>query len=193
VAVEALSILDSVLMGLLLLLLVVCGITDLVYQKIWNVVTFPAMGLGLLVNLSAVLIDPALGLQYALGSLSGLVLGFTIFFVIFLFGGMGGGDVKYVAAIGAMDPYHFGYAFILPVIFYSVLAGGAISIIAMTLKGRLFASLRNVFRSGLTFVAPGFEHEPLKPENSLTIPFGVGISFGTLWTLVLFEIGALPF
>ena len=97
-----------------------------------------------------------------------------------------------VAAIGAVDPFHFGYLWILWVIFFSVMAGGAISIVVMTAKGQLWRSLRNVFRAAFTFVMPGLQHEPLKPENSEKIPFGLGIAFGTLWTVWMFHTGLLP-
>jgi prepilin peptidase CpaA len=190
--VELLGILDSALMLLLLALVVVCGTTDVLYQKIWDVVTMPAALLGVLLNVAAAAAEPQLGLQHLLSSVAGLAVGFGIFFVLFLLGGMGGGDVKYVAAIGAIDPFHFGHWFILQVILYSVFAGGAIAILMMAARGQLLRSFRNVFRTAYTFVMPGLQHEPLKPENSQTMPFGFAISLGTLWTLVLFLAGLLP-
>jgi prepilin peptidase CpaA len=180
------------LMVLVLAVTIVCGVTDGLYQKIWNVVTFPAIGLGLLLNLAFVLVDRQLGVDFFLSSLGALAVGFAIMFVLFLFGGMGGGDVKLVAAIAAADPYHFGIWFGWWLVLYSVLAGGVISIIVMALHGRLIRSFRNVFRTAFTFVMPGMAHEPLKREDSMTIPFGLGIGFGTLWTLLLIQIGVLP-
>jgi prepilin peptidase CpaA len=192
VGVNAVLALDGALVSLTLLVVVVCGITDALYQKIWNVVTVPAMILGVLLNLSFVFVDARLGLQTVLSSLASLGVGFGIMFVLFHFGGMGGGDVKLVAALGAMDPYHLGAWFSLWLVFYSVMAGGVMSIVVLTLKGKLLRSLRNVFRAAFTYVTPGYEHEPLKPENSDKIPFGLGIAFGTLWVLILIQIGAFP-
>ncbi len=189
---QALGILDLFSMGLLMVVLVVCGTTDLLYHKIFNKVTLPAIALGVAINLVAAIIQPQVGVHYLLSSLTGLAVGFVVFFVLFLFGGMGGGDVKFVAAIGAIDPFHFGYFFIIWVVFYSALAGGLIAIVAMTMKGRLLKSLKNVARTVWTFLAPGMEAEPLKKEDSLPIPFGLGIAFGTLWTVVLFLIKELP-
>jgi prepilin peptidase CpaA len=192
VALDAILVLDSALLVLTLIVVVVCGATDLLRHKIWNLVTLPAMAAGLILNLSFVLIDGRLGLDFFLSSLSGLGVGFGIMFLLFSFGGMGGGDVKLVAALGAMDPYHFGHRYALWLIFYSVLAGGAIAMVLMTVKGRLIRSFCNVFRTIFTFVMPGLRHEPLKREDSLTMPFGLGIALGALWTLILFEIGVLP-
>lgn len=175
--------------AILLLVVTINGITDLVKNKLYNAVNFPAIVLGLLINIFW-------GWDAFQLSVVGLVLGFGIFFIVFLFGGMGGGDVKFMAAIGAIGIPRFhvsvgGYPFILWASFYSALVGGIIAIIAMIANGRLIRSLKNVVRTVLTFIIPMFETVPLKPEDSVKVPYGFGIAVGSLWTWWLFAFGFL--
>ncbi|MFC1851946.1 prepilin peptidase [candidate division CSSED10-310 bacterium] len=177
--------------GLLILLLVINGTTDLVRNKLYNAVNFPAIVLGILVNI-------LWGLDALQFSIIGLVIGFGLFFIVFLIGSgaMGGGDVKFMAAVGAIGIPRFqesvgGYPFILWASFYSALVGGLIAIIAMIAKGRLIYSLKNVARTTFTFLLPFLKTVPLKPEDSIKVPFGFGIAVGTLWTWWLYAFGVL--
>lgn len=153
------------------LLLLATAVTDFVYKKIYNFITLPAIALGLIGNSVFGGWD---GLKF---SLLGLLIGSGVFFLIFIFGGMGGGDVKLMAAIGAL----MGSPFIVGAVFYSILVGGLLAIILMIWKGTLWSSLKNIFRSLYTSLVPGLERVPLKPENSLPVPYGMAIVLGSLW------------
>jgi prepilin peptidase CpaA len=175
--------------GLLILLVAINGTTDLVKSRLYSMVNFPAIALGLIVNLFW-------GYEAMAYSLIGCILGFGLFFIVFLFGGMGGGDVKYMAAIGAIGIPRFhesvgGYPFILWASFYSALAGALVAVIAMIAQGRLIRSLKNVARTVFTFLVPVFTTVPLNPEDSVKVPYGFGISIGTLWTWWLYSAGFL--
>ena len=63
--------------------------------------------------------------------LAGLAIGLTLSGVFFALGGLGGGDVKLIAALGAA----LGHAAVLPALFWIALAGGALSLVAL-LRGR---------------------------------------------------------
>jgi prepilin peptidase CpaA len=171
-AVDALNVLT-------LVMLVACGFSDLFYHKIFNKVTYPAMLLGVTLNATA---SGFKGLQ---SSLIGLVLGFGIFFGAFLFGGVGGGDVKLMGAVGALQ----GYPFIIYAISFSVLFGFLGALYAMIMSGRLFPSLRRVFRVLWSYVVsavlPGYNREALDPKNSAKVRFGYGCAVGTMvaWLL----------
>ncbi|MDD5225310.1 MAG: A24 family peptidase [bacterium] len=159
---------------LLLALLAASGYTDIRYQKIYNALTLPALALGLILN-------TALG--GAAGAKSGAVgflVGFGIFLVIYLWGGIGGGDVKLAGAIGAIA----GYPFIVPALFYSILTGGAMALIELVRRKRLFRSLKNILITVFTFFLPGTAAIPLDPEESLKVPYGFAIAAGTLWAWV---------
>jgi prepilin peptidase CpaA len=119
--------------------------------------------------------DPTLA-----SSALGLAIGFLPLFIVFVIGGLGGGDVKLMAAIGAIK----GYPFIVYALFYSGLVGGLLAIITMIWRGVLLKSIHNILRTMLTSVIPGFKTVPLNPEDSYPIHFGFAICMGTLWALV---------
>jgi prepilin peptidase CpaA len=156
------------------LLLLVTAVTDLAYKKIYNFITIPAIVLGLIGNS---VFDGWDGLKF---SLLGLLIGGGGFFLIFIFGGIGGGDVKLMAAVGAL----MGYPFIVGAVFYSILVGGLTAIVLMIWRDILWSSLKNIFRSLYTGLVPGLERIPLKPENSLPVPYGMAIVLGSLWAWV---------
>ncbi|MBN2056195.1 prepilin peptidase [bacterium] len=172
---------SGITQGVLLLLLVVCAVTDLVYSKIYNKVTVTAMVCGVVTN------TLASGLDGLKTSLVGLVLGFGLFLIVYMFGGMGGGDVKLMGAIGALG----GYPFILWAVFFSALSGGLIAILIMMYHGRLWRGFKNVFRALFTCIMPHRVTEPLDPSDSMKIPFGFGISIGTLWCWILSILGKI--
>lgn len=159
---------------ILLLVVLVSAITDILKHKVYNVVTYPAIAvgfsLGFLVN----------GKTGFINSLIGFLFGFGILLIVHILGGMGGGDVKLMGAIGAL----YGYPFIINALFFSVMVGGIISLSIIIWQGRLFMSLRNVFVAIFTSVVPGVKNKPLDPSNSIAIPYGFAICFGTLWAMI---------
>jgi len=154
---------------LLILLLLVSAVTDLVTHKIYNCVTFPAVAVGLLLNFLSH------GVSGLTSSMLGLAIGFCIFAIVFAFGGVGGGDVKLMAAVGAVG----GYPFILNACFYGILTGGILAIAVMIWKGTFWRGLKNIFRLILSFFMPGLKTEALKLSNSEKIPYGAALSVGT--------------
>jgi prepilin peptidase CpaA len=154
----------------LLFILAVSIVTDVKYKKIFNGVTLPGIMLGLLFGLLAGFPDAFFN------RLIGLTLGFAVFFILFLSGYMGGGDVKLVAAIGALT----GYPFIVDAIFFGILAGGLYAVVFMLVKKRFLENMTSIFRFILSIINPWRQTHSLKREDSLKIPYGVCISVGTL-------------
>ena len=111
----------------LILGVLLAGGWDLARRKIPNWLTFGLMGLGLVMGFIAG------GLEGLADSLQGLLLGGALLFIPFLLGGMGAGDVKLLAAIGALK----GSSFVLRAFLYGALAGGALALGAL-LVGRYF-------------------------------------------------------
>ena len=114
-------------------LIVITGI-DLFHQIIPDVISLPGIGLGL----SASLIIPHLTF---LNSLTGMLLGggslflvATLYQWLFKREGMGGGDVKLLAMIGAF----LGWKAVILTILLSSLIGSISGIIIMVLKGKDF-------------------------------------------------------
>ena len=103
-------LINLVLLGIL----AYCSFTDLTWHKIYNYITLPGIVLGLGLNTALY------GLPGLRSSGLGLATGFLILLVCFYTGGMGGGDIKLLAAIGALK----GFPFILFAVFYTILCGG---------------------------------------------------------------------
>jgi prepilin peptidase CpaA len=158
-------------------LLLVCGFTDLIKGKIYNRVTLPFLLIGPLLHLFFG------GIEAGGESILGLVVGFFLFLPVFLFKGMGGGDVKLMAVVGGL----VGYPLVLWSAFCSVMVGGVMAFLFMIRKGRLFRGLKNVGRTVFSFILSRFIKGrvtvPLTPTESQRIPFGLAICIGTLFSL----------
>ncbi|MFC1849614.1 prepilin peptidase [candidate division CSSED10-310 bacterium] len=154
----------------LVLVVLICAITDLQKQKIYNFITFPAiiagLGLGLAFN----------GVQGLVNSLVGMLIGFTIFLMMHILGQMGAGDVKLMAAVGALG----GFPFILYALFLSVVCGGIISLLVAIWQGRLLKSFSNIFRALFSTVMPGVTRQPLSEKNSTQIPYACAVCLGSI-------------
>jgi prepilin peptidase CpaA len=169
--------------ALLVGLAVACAITDLWKERIYNVVTLPAMFVGLAVQVG---LHGVPGLWIALG---GFAVGFFPAFVLFALGGMGGGDVKLLGAVGALA----GAVPATETLILAFLFGGLFALGKLAWHGRLFATFGRTLRTLAGFVVPGLPRAPLeKPgEERLTIRFGVAICVATLATLWDLRSGAL--
>jgi prepilin peptidase CpaA len=133
------------------------------------------MILGILLNTTA------LGSVGIRPSLIGLFVGFGVLLPFFLLGGIGGGDIKLLAAIGAIK----GYPFILWAVFYGILVGGIMALFVMARHGVMWQSIKNICYRGWCLVMPGLKYMPLDKSASLKIPYGVAIGIGTIWALLV--------
>lgn len=131
--------------------------TDVKERRIPNRLTWPALAAGLLVN------GWAAGWSGLTFSLFGILLGFLLLFLFFLRGGIGGGDVKLMMALGAIC----GPGFLFHSFLYTALAGAVISM------GVLIR--RNRWRPALTGVTAAGE-----ARTGLSIPYAVPILIGVL-------------
>jgi leader peptidase (prepilin peptidase)/N-methyltransferase len=107
-------------------LIVITGI-DLAHQIIPDVITVPGIAVGFLLNLGAERVG-------WLDSLLGILVGGGTFFVIILAsnGGMGGGDMKLGAMLGAF----LGWKITLVTLLIAVLGGGLVAVVLLLLKTR---------------------------------------------------------
>ena len=104
--------------------------TELKNGKIHNWLTIPGLCLGLFLAF----LDGPDAFRH---SLAGMLIGGGIFLIPYIISGLrgkrpvvGGGDVKFVAAVGAI----MGMSFVLPVIYYSIIFGTVIGLATIAWK-----------------------------------------------------------
>ena len=153
--------------------------TDLHSGLIPNRLTFPAIGLALLAHAWLG------GLQGMLFSLAGLGTGFGLFILLYLAGGMGAGDVKLMAAIGAI----VGAYGALVSGMLAILVGGIYALGAMCYQwGFIETGRKLAFATCGAFLTRGeaWSHDLQLPFR---LRYGLAIAAGTL----LFSLGFHPF
>ena len=162
---------------LLLALSVVCVYTDLARGKLYNAVTIPCIVLGLAL---AFWMDARVpGFPFLKRALLAVALGGGVLLVLYLVGALGAGDVKFMAAIGALaplGPIGTGWRFVALALMYTALVGAAIAIGILIWQGRLLQGLKE---SARTFFTLRPKHKEGTPATK--VPYGIAIGVGTLW------------
>lgn len=174
--------------SILVVLLVLSSYEDARNKKIPNKYTIPALLAGFL------LMTLDNGFEGLRNSFSGFALGFLIFFLPFIFGVMGAGDVKLMAAIGALK----GFTFTAYSLLASSIAGAIMVIIYATYKRQMLKTILNMFGLIIKPVARNiylntgnkkaeriFHYfEKVKSEyKDLYIPYAIPIAVGTIGVL----------
>ena len=160
---------------LALLLLVLCAFWDVKYRKIPNWATLPGIVLGLGMN---GLLGGWAGLR---ASGIGLLVGFGALLVLFVLSWMGGGDVKLMAAVGALK----GYPFVVSALFYSLIAGVIIGVVALIWNRKTLRTFKNMFLVLASRVTSAIPKHDIRPEATQKVPFGLAIVLGTIWAMVM--------
>lgn len=158
----------------LVVALVVSAVTDLRVGRIFNLVTYPAILVGLGAALAG--FGPSVSSAVIGCSVGGLSL-----YILFAAGWMGGGDVKLMAAVGALK----GYPFILHAMFYAIFVGGLSAALMLVWQGHTRAVLADLAAVARRLGAPrGTAAAPI-PSRGGSFPFGVAIGIGSMVALVL--------
>jgi prepilin peptidase CpaA len=155
---------------------VVACVVDVRTRRIPNLLTFGAALGGLLIQILAS------GLQGALAAAGGWLVGTLLFLPFFLLRGMGGGDVKLLAGIGAW----LGPADTVWLAAYSALAGGALGVVVALAHGYLRTALQNVYLMLTYWRSAGIRPVPnLTLDSSKTprLAYAIPIFAGTVMTL----------
>jgi prepilin peptidase CpaA len=134
-------------------------VTDVAAARIPNTLTLAGIAAGLTAH---GLLPHGLGVATsAIGAAAGL----AVFFPFFALGGMGGGDVKLMAAMGAW----LGWPAILTTALAVAIAGGVLALIVAVSRGYLRQALANLRRLLTFWMVAG-----VRPEPSLTLAHGQG-------------------
>ena len=164
----------------LVVVLVAAAITDVRTGKILNVVTYPAIAVGL-VGHTLIGIFGGKGGLGLVGSVLGLAAGFLPLLVAWLAGGIGGGDAKLMGAVGALT----GVNFTLSAMFYGVLVAAVMAIFVMIRRRIAMATLGRIWRFLYLSFTPGKGAGPSGP-GSPTVPFGLALCIGSIVALAQF-------
>ena len=155
---------------------------DLATRRIPNVLTYPAILIGLALNalappaLEAVGADTVVVWLGASGLRDGL-LGFglcaAIGIVSFMARGLGGGDVKLLGAVGAM----LGFDAVIAVLFNTLLVAALIGLANWVLKGTLLARTQIIANNVLIAVVTK-RRVNVYPFKATEAPFGLALLIG---------------
>lgn len=156
------------------LVVTIAIVTDLRSRRIPNALTFPALAAALIVRF-AFQGWPGLGL-----ALGGAVAAPVVLLLIHFGRGIGMGDLKLAAAVGAF----FGPVPAVVAMLATAVLGGLLALALLMRRGQLLAELFSLFLIGLPF----FRNRETDPPASAspattTMPYGVAIGIGSLTTL----------
>jgi prepilin peptidase CpaA len=160
--------------ALLSLVLVICFVTDWRQGKIFNKVTFPAMLAGILLNGA---FGGANGFKWAL---VGWAVGMGIQWVPFMLGFAKAGDVKLLAAVGALK----GPAFCIFGFFYGAIAFSLL-LPWLAKKGELAGVMQTLKNYTATAAVTQSAPEPPAPTVRRHLPWGPGLVVGFFIALVM--------
>jgi len=150
------------------------AVRDVAARKIPNRLTYTALLVALPVRLLT------LGWPGLRGGLLGVLLGGGLFYTLFVIGGMGGGDVKLMAAVAAWA----GVSQTVYVLVVTAMAGGVIALTYMLASKRALESLSNAVELIRHHLTSGLRPHPVlnvQEPDSLRIPYGLAIAVGTLY------------
>ena len=164
----------------LIVLALVTSVTDIRTRRIPNWAVVAGFAAGILGNVYA---SGWLGLRTAL---LGFLCGFALYLPLYLLQGRGGGDLKLMAAMGAIT----GYPNFLFLFLFTSILGGIFAVGYLLVRGGLQRALSNVVyivKELLLFRPPSLGRPELSVENAkaLTMPHAVVAAIGVLLFLTL--------
>lgn len=184
-------------------LALMAAVFDAGTRRIPNVLTYPALLFGLGIHAIVVpifaLIDADtqivwLGTKGARDGLLGFALCAIIGIVSLSAGGMGGGDVKLLAALGAV----MGLAAIIPVLFNALAIGALVGIVNWLLRGEPVRALQRVSLRALLLATdhPVPAGQPIYKFKHNEAPFCLSVFLGVLtapfFSVLSWVLGILP-
>ena len=165
---------------IVVVLTAICVYTDLRHGKIYNKLTYPAAVLGIALSFFQSSPDPY-------QSASGLAVALCFYGLLRKLSGMGAGDVKLMAAVGAIKGLPFIIFSSLYIFGFGCLAG----LVVLAWKGRLIPSVKWVALTVASVIVPGMER-PVREGEMTSMPFAPAIFLGVAYGVYL-EIVNGPF
>jgi prepilin peptidase CpaA len=165
----------------LLVVLLTAATFDVLYRRIPNWLTVSGVVLGIAMN--TLIGTPEAGIVYAL---AGLAVAFGIYAALYALRAMGAGDVKLMAAVGALVGWERWFG----IFFVTALIGGVMAMILVVSRGRLQKTFFNVgfILSEMKSGRPAYlanEELDVKNKKALGLPHGAVIAVSTVFYLAL--------
>jgi prepilin peptidase CpaA len=167
--------------AVLLILILAAAVFDVRYRRIPNWLTVGGAVAGIALNTA--IGRPEAGTAFAL---EGLALGFGVYFILYLLHAMGAGDVKLMAALGALaGPANWFGIFIV-----SAIVGGIMALLLIVIRGRVKSTFWNMgFILGeMTRGRPAYLDKAeldVKNPKAMGLPHGAVIAIGTIFFLAI--------
>ncbi len=150
-------------------------VMDLWKRRIPDLVTWPALGAGLILSF----VEGGLGGAFERGLVSSVLGGAFCGFVFGMFylwnRGMGAGDVKLMAAIGALS----GFSGSLGIAMCVGIAGAVLALVWIVASRRVGEQLQRLVRRFRR--TPKEPAQGAAPRERLTVPYGIAILAGAVW------------
>jgi prepilin peptidase CpaA len=164
-------------------IVVVAAVTDCWKGKIYNWLTLPALAIAPLWHAFRAGWG---GFWFSLAGF-GIVAGILVALTLLAGKGLGGGDLKLMAAVGALGGWHFA----LWALLFIALSGVVIAVPVMLRRRIVGYTLRNLaVNLSLRYMADQREVSVAEGSRGGRVPYGVSIALGTL--IALFYSGIIP-
>ena len=165
---------------------VLAAFTDIRENKIPNWLTLSSALVALLLNLSLS------GMEGLLWSFLGIFTGFSLLFLLYLWGGMGAGDVKLLSTVGAfVGPKLVFYTFI-----WMALIGGVLALTLIIYRRAFQQTMRNLrflIFGWILRTSPAETNMTIRNQSLLKLPYGVAIALGAIMAVWLQNIPGVIF
>jgi len=158
-------------LAVLAVMLAVAVYVELKERRIPNWLTLSGMALGLLIAYLS-------GAHALASSIVGLVVGFGFLFIFYVFGGVGGGDVKLMGASGALLGSHL----IQPALVYTAFIGAFLAVMMLIWRKDFWVRIGLGFRQ-LAFWRKS-DGPAMEPAAPIVVPYGMAIALGCLLALL---------
>ena len=172
--------LTTIAMSLICLMAIIGTVTDVRGGKVYNWLTLPGVLLGIALSVAL------LGLAGLKLSLLGIAMGVGVWFVMPILGKpLGGGDVKFLAAIGSL----MGPVFLLYVMVLAGLWAGVLAVIIALSRRTLVACVRQTGVSLVDRFVVGSQELPRSVVPGLKVPFAAATGLAALTAALILNVG----
>ncbi|MBI1747799.1 MAG: prepilin peptidase [Acidobacteria bacterium] len=176
---------STVIFILTLMTVTLAAVADIYKRRIPNWLTAPAFFAGMAIHFFQS------GWAGIFDSLLGFLIGFSIFFFLWLMGGKGAGDAKLIGAVGAL----LGYQQLLVAFVLIALVGGVMAALYIFKHNALYQAVSNIVqfprhvKEQLSSRQFGRASGPLTLQSPTAIkfPYGVPIAIGTMLSFIVMK------